>query len=108
MQAHSIYRVMSPEIGPDSQGPPFTTATGLGWDTSTEPKNKADMVQLAKKLNPILGFWGALFPRCALHLVCAHSSVQHAHAHARTRTLRPTADPLGIIKEDTAPETIGW
>merc|ERR1719388_693987 len=27
-------------------GPPFTQATGLGWDTSTEPKNKADMIEL--------------------------------------------------------------
>merc|ERR1719428_590808 len=55
-------------------GPPWTEATGLGWDVSTEPKNKADMIALAKKQNPVLGFW----------------------------------DPLGIVGEDTAPETIGW
>jgi hypothetical protein len=54
-----LYRVMSPELGPDSQGPPFTDATGIGWDTSTEPKNKADMQALAMKLNPVVGFWGA-------------------------------------------------
>ena len=24
-------------------GPPFTYATGLGWDVSTEPKNREDM-----------------------------------------------------------------
>merc|ERR1712207_104502 len=55
-------------------GPPFTQATGLGWDTSTEPKNVADMQALAIKQNPVVGFW----------------------------------DPLGIVTEDTAPETIGW
>jgi hypothetical protein len=57
-----------------SMGPPFTTPTGIGWDVSTEPKNQEDMVALAKKLNPVVGFW----------------------------------DPLGIVSEDTAPETIGW
>merc|ERR1719463_548040 len=55
-------------------GPPFTVATGLGWDVSTEPKNKEDMRALASQLNPVVGFY----------------------------------DPLGIITEDTAPETIGW
>merc|ERR1719359_1014662 len=55
-------------------GPPLTMATGLGWDVSTEPKNKADMIALAEKQNPLLGFW----------------------------------DPLGIVTEDTDPETIGW
>merc|ERR1739847_177186 len=48
--------------------------TGLGWDTSTEPKNQEDMVALAKRLNPVVGFW----------------------------------DPLGIVGDDTSPETIGW
>jgi hypothetical protein len=69
-----IYRVMDSELGPDSQGPPFTTATGMGWDSSIEPKNKADMIVLAQKLNPVVGFW----------------------------------DPLGIITDETSPETIGW
>merc|ERR1719201_2365257 len=55
-------------------GPPFTVPTGLGWDVSTEPKNKMDMEALAKKQNPVLGFW----------------------------------DPLGIVSDDVAPETIGW
>jgi len=55
-------------------GPPLTMATGLGWDVSTEPKNKADMIALAEKQNPVLGFW----------------------------------DPLGIVGDDTDPETIGW
>jgi hypothetical protein len=55
-------------------GPPFTTSTGLGWDVSTEPKNQADMMALAMKQNPVVGFW----------------------------------DPLGIVAEGTAPETIGW
>ena len=31
-----------------------------GWATTTEPKNKADMVELAKKLNPAVGFWDPL------------------------------------------------
>jgi hypothetical protein len=57
-----------------SAGPPFTVPTGLGWDSSTEPKNKEDMIALANKLNPVVGFY----------------------------------DPLGIVTEDTAPETIGW
>merc|ERR1711990_1335685 len=52
----------------------FTPATGIGWDVSTEPKNKEDMIALAKAQNPVVGFW----------------------------------DPLGIVSEDTAPETIGW
>merc|ERR1740127_252582 len=55
-------------------GPPFTMATGLGWDVSAEPKNKEDMMALAKKQNPVLGFW----------------------------------DPLGIVQDNTSPETIGW
>merc|ERR1719420_2291056 len=55
-------------------GPPFTQATGLGWDTSTEPKNMEDMMALAIKQNPVVGFW----------------------------------DPLNIVNENTAPETIGW
>merc|ERR1719407_314468 len=55
-------------------GPPFTNPSGLGWDLSTEPKNREDMVALANKLNPVVGFY----------------------------------DPLGIVTEDTAPETIGW
>merc|ERR1719409_2246997 len=60
--------------GCNSFGPPFTQPTGIGWDVSTEPKNVEDMKALAKKLNPVVGFW----------------------------------DPLGIVAEDTAPETIGW
>merc|ERR1712183_237027 len=55
-------------------GPPLTESSGLGWDLSTEPKNKEDMIALANKLNPVVGFY----------------------------------DPLGIVSEDTAPETIGW
>merc|ERR1712183_1043984 len=55
-------------------GPPLTESSGLGWDLSTEPKNKEDMIALANKLNPVVGFY----------------------------------DPLGIVTEDTSPETIGW
>merc|ERR1719407_358523 len=62
------------EGGCNSFGPPFTMATGIGWDVSTEPKNVEDMMALAKKQNPVLGFW----------------------------------DPLGIVQDDTSPETIGW
>jgi hypothetical protein len=43
-----------------SFGPPFTEPTGLGWDTSTEPKNRADMIALANKLNPVVGFYDPL------------------------------------------------
>merc|ERR1719463_885226 len=41
-------------------GPPFTVATGLGWDVSTEPKNQEDMRALAIKQNPVVGFWDPL------------------------------------------------
>ncbi len=44
------------------------------WVGSTEISDKAGMVELAKKLNPTIGFW----------------------------------DPLNIVNEETAPETIGW
>ena len=37
-------------------------ASGLGWDTSTEPKNRADMIALAKKLNPVVGFYDPFGP----------------------------------------------
>jgi hypothetical protein len=76
MAAANLDRVRMDEAdgGCNPFGPPLTTATGLGWDVSAEPKNKADMIVLAKKLNPVVGFW----------------------------------DPLGIVSEDTAPETIGW
>merc|ERR1719243_213701 len=53
-------RILDEDVGPASMGPPFTEATGLGWDTSTEPKNKADMMALAKLQNPVLGFWDPL------------------------------------------------
>merc|ERR1719482_245795 len=41
-------------------GPPFTQPTGLGWDVSTEPKNQEDMMALAIKQNPVVGFWDPL------------------------------------------------
>jgi hypothetical protein len=67
-------RMEEEDGGCNNFGPPLTQATGLGWDVSTEPKNKEDMIALAKSLNPVIGFW----------------------------------DPLGIVSDDTAPETIGW
>merc|ERR1719380_85785 len=41
-------------------GPPFTQPTGIGWDVSTEPKNREDMIALAVKQNPVVGFWAPL------------------------------------------------
>merc|ERR1712176_1726331 len=60
MTAENMKRIYDEDVGPASMGPPFTEATGLGWDTSTEPKNKADMMALAKLQNPVLGFWDPL------------------------------------------------
>ena len=40
---------------PGEQRLALTEATGLGWESSTEPKNKEDMIVLAKKLNPVVG-----------------------------------------------------
>merc|ERR1719191_227649 len=67
-------RLDDEEGGCNPFGPPFTQSTGLGWDVSTEPKNQADMIELAKKQNPVVGYW----------------------------------DPLNIVNDETAPETIGW
>merc|ERR1719321_1305883 len=67
-------RMNEEDGGCNNFGPPFTSQTGLGWDVSTEPKNVEDMTALAKKQNPVIGFW----------------------------------DPLGIVQDDTARETIGW
>jgi hypothetical protein len=44
------------------------------WDADSSISTKAGMEELAKKLNPTVGFW----------------------------------DPLGIVTEETSPETIGW
>jgi len=76
MAAANMRRIRMPEEqgGMNPFGPPGTQPSGLGWDTSTEPKNREDMEALAKRLNPTVGFW----------------------------------DPLGIVSEGTAPETIGW
>jgi hypothetical protein len=76
MAAANLDRIRMDEMegGCMAMGPPFTPATGLGWDVSTEPKNEEDMRALAIRLNPVVGFW----------------------------------DPLGIVGEDTDPETIGW
>jgi hypothetical protein len=76
MATANFERIRKPwtEGGCLPQGPPGTPPTGIGWDVSTEPKNKEDMIALANKLNPVVGFY----------------------------------DPLGIVTDDTAPETIGW
>jgi hypothetical protein len=76
MAAANLDRIRMDEEdgGSNIFGPPLTQASGLGWDVSTEPKNQADMMVLAKQQNPVVGFW----------------------------------DPLGIVGEDTSPETIGW
>ena len=71
--------------GCDSFGPPFTQATGLGWDVSTEPKNREDMIALAKSQNPVVGFWG----ECSLPY---HMSAQH---HSKGGTTFP--DPFSAF-----------
>jgi len=62
MASAALDRIKADEAdgGCDRFGPPFTEATGIGWDLSTEPKNKADMVALANKLNPVVGFYDPL------------------------------------------------
>ena len=74
MGAANLKRLRSPydEGGCNILGPPGTPATGLGWDVSTEPKNKEDMIALAKKLNPSVGYWGehqATPPDCVTSLL---------------------------------------
>ena len=59
-------RLEDEEGGCAPLGPPFTQPTGIGWDVSTEPKNREDMIALATAQNPVVGFWGA----CSL---CARS-----------------------------------
>ena len=38
----------------------YAMPDGRGWGTSTEAKNRAGLEELAKKQNPILGFWDPL------------------------------------------------
>jgi len=48
------------DLGMHPAGPPFSTQSGVGWDVSAEPKNKEDMIALAKAQNPLVGFWDPL------------------------------------------------
>merc|ERR1719311_1497935 len=61
MTSANLARIRSE--GPEGcapNGPPFTPPTGLGWDVSVEPKNREDMIALAKAQNPVVGFWDPL------------------------------------------------
>merc|ERR1712204_158201 len=63
-------------------GPPFTEPTGIGWDVSSEPKNQVDMIDLAKRLNPVVGFWDPL------DIVNDDTSLHHFHKARRRGTRR--------------------
>merc|ERR1719271_2322024 len=62
MATANLERIRKPwtEGGCLPQGPPGTPPTGIGWDVSTEPKNKEGMIALANKLNPVVGFYDPL------------------------------------------------
>ena len=71
-------RLEDEEGGCAPLGPPFTEPTGIGWDVSTEPKNQEDMIALAKKQNPVVGFWGARSLQTS-HLVASSLSAAKRH-----------------------------
>ena len=88
-------RLEDEEGGCAPLGPPFTQPTGIGWDVSTEPKNREDMIALAVKQNPVVGFWGApLLHEDPLIAKVTVSQLTVAPSSSQTRsTLSATTPP---------------
>ena len=75
------------------------TVESKPW-TSAEVSDKAGLEALAKKLNPVVGYWGA----CSKRLEAALAGEFFPRSRTQSFALRARADPLNI--GDSSPETM--